>query len=88
MAHTHTKPDMSYAYIVRPSLTYDWNGNADMEVCGAQFSDVEIASKVRMLMRTDLNHEAVCVMARDRIMGLSKEVARLSNALARDGGTK
>lgn len=60
------------------NLTYDWNGHKDMPITGAQFSDFEIAGKVRMLMRDQLDHEAVCVMARDRIMALSKRVAELS----------
>jgi hypothetical protein len=41
----------------------------------AELSDLEMASKVRMLMRGDLVHEAVCVGARDRIMYLSQQLA-------------
>lgn len=44
-------------------------------------SDQEIATMVRMLMRSDLMHEAVCVAARDRIAKLSREVAMLRMAL-------
>ncbi len=53
-------------------LTYDWNGHTDMAITFAWLSDVEMAGKVRMLMRHDLEHEAVVVGARDRIMALSK----------------
>ena len=38
---------------------------------GAHFSDAEVASRVRMLMRDDIEHESICVMARDRIRYLS-----------------
>jgi hypothetical protein len=41
----------------------------------ADLSDLELAFKVRMLMRGDLDHEAVCVGARDRIMYLSQQLA-------------
>ena len=43
--------------------------------CGAHLSDAEVASKVRMLMRGDLDHEAVCAMARDRIRDLARNLA-------------
>lgn len=46
-------------------------------------SDLEVAGKVRMLMRNDLDHEAVCVGARDRIIYLSQEVERFKDALFR-----
>ncbi len=41
-------------------------------------SDLEMAGKVRMLMRNDLDHEAVCTGSRDRIMYLSQQVAALA----------
>lgn len=44
----------------------------------AHLSDLEMAGKVRMLMRMDLDHEAVCCGARDRIMYLSQQVDELS----------
>ena len=47
---------------------------------GAHLDDVEIASRVRMLMREDIDHEMVCVMARDRILSLSKQCADLLEA--------
>lgn len=81
-ANTPATYDVSYAFEARPELRYDWNDNSDMLQSGANFSDIEVAGKVRMLMRGDLNHESVCVMARDRIMALSKEVARLRSALS------
>jgi len=40
-----------------------------------------VAGKVRMLMRTDLDHEAVCTMARDRIVWLAGRVEALEVAL-------
>ena len=39
-----------------------------------------IADKVRMLGRTDLDHEGVCVAARDRIVHLQRKVEALEAA--------
>lgn len=49
---------------------------------GPHWSDEQVASKVRMLMRDDLDHEAVCVMARDRIVYLSAVVAERDRQIA------
>lgn len=38
---------------------------------GADLPHAEVANKIRMLTRHDLDHEAVCVIARDRIILLS-----------------
>ncbi len=51
-------------------------------MCMGHLSDIEVAHKVRMLYRTDLDHEAVCVAARDRIMFLSQEVERLKREMS------
>ncbi len=48
---------------------------------GGHLSDLEIADRVRMLMRTDLDHEAVCVMARDRIKYLSGRLTAVERQL-------
>jgi hypothetical protein len=40
-------------------------------------SDEWVANAVRMLGRHDLDHEAICSAARDRIMRLSLEVEKL-----------
>lgn len=45
----------------------------------AHLSDIEVASKVRMLMRSDLDHEAVCMAGRDRIMYLNQKVEQLQD---------
>jgi hypothetical protein len=37
----------------------------------------EMATKVRMLTRSDLDHEAVCVGARDRIKSLASQIEKL-----------
>ena len=50
----------------------------------AHLSDLEMAGKVRMLMRGDLDHEAVCCGSRDRIMYLSQEVERLNAMVTYD----
>jgi hypothetical protein len=44
---------------------------------GGDLSDADIANRVRMLMRDQLDHEAVCTMARNRIARLSYENACL-----------
>lgn len=52
--------------------------NANLEnLCGGHLSHDEVASKVRMLRRTDLDHEPVCTMARDRIKWLANRVDEL-----------
>ena len=47
----------------------------------ADLSDIQVAGKVRMLMRSDLDHEMVCTGARDRIMYLSQRVKNLESHL-------
>ncbi|PSV00397.1 hypothetical protein [Photobacterium kishitanii] len=47
----------------------------------ANKSDFDIATKVRALLKTDLDHEAVCVASHDRILYLSQKVARMEKAL-------
>lgn len=49
-------------------------------ISGAHLSDEAVATQVRMLMRDQLNHEAVCQTARDRIMCLTEEKAALADA--------
>ena len=45
----------------------------------AHLSDLEVAGMDRMLMRHDLEHEAVCCGSRDRIMYLSQMNAILTD---------
>jgi hypothetical protein len=47
----------------------------------SHLSDTEIASKVRMLTRSDLDHELVVCAARDRIMSLTAERDELARKL-------
>lgn len=49
-------------------------------ISASNMSDKEVAGAVRMLLRDQLNHEAVCVMARDRILCLAEEKQRLQDA--------
>jgi len=44
-------------------------------------SDIEVASKVRMLMRNDIDHEVVCMAGRDRIMYLSQQLELAENEI-------
>lgn len=57
-------------------------------IAGEHLSDMEVAGRVRMLMRADLDHEAVCTLARDRIVYLADQL-RLATDLAGtvDGAT-
>ena len=59
-----------------------------VEIAGAHLSDEEVAGKVRMLMRQDIDHEAVVTMARDRIVYLSQrmEVAQALLNRAKERG--
>jgi hypothetical protein len=50
----------------------------DEEAHGSK-SDEWVANAVRMLMRNDIDHEAICVAARDRIMRLSLQVESLQS---------
>jgi hypothetical protein len=45
-------------------------------------TDEEVAGQVRMLLRSDLDHERVCTLARDRILYLSAELAKAREALS------
>ncbi len=54
--------------------TYTHNGHTH-QIMLHDMSDEQMANKVRMLMRTDLDHELVCQAARDRIKCLSQEKA-------------
>lgn len=56
--------------------TFIHNGNV-REIDAPELSDAEVAGRVRMLLRSDVDHEAVCMMARDRILYLSQENERL-----------
>lgn len=58
--------------------TFHWLGNL-REMSHLDVPDLEVARRVRMLMRDDLNHESVCTMARDRIMTLFEEKEALRN---------
>ena len=57
----------------------------------ANNSDREVANYVRMLMRTDIDHELICAAARDRIMYLSQRIERMKKRAAielyKDGHT-
>lgn len=65
------------------ATTYDWNGRSDMEISYPHLTDDQMAWKVRMLFRTDLDHEGVICGARDRIMALAKAFDRQQAALDR-----
>lgn len=46
---------------------------------GSKFTHAEIANKVRMLTRSDLDHEMVCMLGRDRIILLANELAEATS---------
>lgn len=54
-------------------------------MCMGHLSDLQMAGTVRMLYRDTLNHEAVVIAARDRIMYLSQQLERFKH-LAKERG--
>lgn len=56
------------------------NGGPDREACG-HMSDEWVADRVRMLSSHDIDHEAICCAARDRIMRLVLKVLELEAQL-------
>jgi hypothetical protein len=52
------------------------NGHAH-EIQGAGLSDMEVAGEVRMLHRSQLNHESICTLARDRIVYLADRLGEI-----------
>ena len=60
--------------------TYTKNGT-EYPVLHPELTDEEVAGQVRMLTRRQLDHEAVCTTARDRILCLTEEKATLEAAL-------
>lgn len=53
-------------------MTDDDRAAATADLCFGHLSHIEMASKVRMLMRGDIEHEPICVGARDRIVWLAQ----------------
>lgn len=51
------------------------------DLCGGHLTDDQVAYETAMLMRGDLNHEAVLCTAKDRIRWLSRRVADLEALL-------
>jgi len=62
--------------------TYNWNGNTNIPLTLPEMTDFQVACKVRMLLRSDLDFEPVVCMARERIMCLQEENALLTKKLA------
>lgn len=65
-----------------PALPFTHLGH-DREADMPWLSHAEAAGRIRMLLRSDLDHESVCCMARDRILHLSQENERLRAALSK-----
>lgn len=61
--------------------TYDWIGQTQT-IRRPDISDEEVARQVRMLSPSDLNHEMVCLLGRDRIMALKKELTAAQQRVA------
>jgi hypothetical protein len=51
------------------------------KLCGGHLTDDEVAHQAAMLMRGDLNHEAVLQTAKDRIRWLSRQLVAARAAL-------
>lgn len=62
--------------------TYDWMDQTH-EISRPDLPDEEVARRVRMMSRSDLDHEFVCTLGRDRIMALVKEKASLEEQVER-----
>jgi hypothetical protein len=56
------------------------------EIQGGHLSDMEVAGQVRMLHRSQLDHESVCTLARDRIVYLADRLGEIENPAAEDLG--
>jgi len=54
-------------------------------LCGGHLTDDQVAFNVGMLGRNDVEHEAMLATAKDRIRWLSRQVAKLTAALATGG---
>lgn len=52
------------------------NGHAH-EIQGANLSDMEVGAAVRMLYRSQWNHESICTLARDRIVYLADRLGEI-----------
>lgn len=58
---------------------YGLTKSTNPESIAPDASNERIACAVRMLLRTDIDHEAVCKAARDRILKLTNENLRLKD---------
>lgn len=61
------------------------NGHA-RRIDGSDLSDMEVAGRVRMLMRGQLDHESVCTLARDRIVYMADRLGEIESITAEDAG--
>lgn len=69
-------------HAVPPHVTSQHAAGRPLEqTAGGQYTHNQVASRVRMLYRFDLDHEGVCLMARDRIVWLAARVAELEAAV-------
>lgn len=50
-------------------------------LCGGQFTDMEVAARIALTTRGDLDHEARLQMAKDRIRWLSVQLAMAKDAM-------
>lgn len=59
-----------------PKKIVSIHGRPERLIQGDELTDDQVAVQVRMLFRQQLNHEAVCTLARDRIVFLSDCIAK------------
>lgn len=64
--------------IAESPRVFDWLHNKNRKIGMPDVSDEDLAGRVRMLMRNDLDHEMIVCAARDRIMCLVKEKRELA----------
>jgi hypothetical protein len=66
--------------LTKKARTFVFLGHTRTISC-SELSDEEMAGTVRMLLRSDVFHEAICVGARDRILCLTQENTALRKQL-------
>lgn len=81
-------PDTHAAKVGTPAARWREEGKPDphgdnyarerAQLCGGHLTDDDVAFQTAMLMRSDLNHEAVLETAKDRIRWLSRKLAALA----------
>jgi hypothetical protein len=84
--HPLTRPTKGIAEANSLGQLTTFSSDDISQLAGGHLSHDQVATQVRMLLRTDFDHEAVCVMGRDRIKWLAHRVAVLEHEALSAGG--